>query len=34
MPQTGMPVGGWLFGGMALMLLSSALLRSLTRRPA
>jgi hypothetical protein len=34
MPRTGGPVGSWLFGGLALMLLSTALMRAVTRRPA
>ena len=34
MPRTGMPVGGWLFGGLALMLASTAMMRALSRRPA
>jgi LPXTG-motif cell wall-anchored protein len=34
MPNTGADVGGWLFGGLGLMLAATALMRAATRRPA
>lgn len=34
LPRTGMPVAGWLFGGILLMVASTALMRALSRHPA